>query len=77
MNYRVGDALYEFGEEAGDFDVVYCDVDKDGYTAGARRATTFGSTACGYVTTGTDREDRCDRLHPGTQPAGGRGHPRT
>jgi caffeoyl-CoA O-methyltransferase len=31
VRYRVGDALNEFAEEAGDFDVVYCDVDKDGY----------------------------------------------
>jgi O-methyltransferase len=28
---RVGDALGEFAKEAGEFDVVYCDVDKDGY----------------------------------------------
>jgi caffeoyl-CoA O-methyltransferase len=31
VRYRVGDALHEFAEETGDFDVVYCDVDKDGY----------------------------------------------
>ena len=31
VRYRVGDALGEFAQEAGDFDVVYCDVDKDGY----------------------------------------------
>ena len=31
VRYRVGDALGEFAEEAGEFDVVYCDVDKDGY----------------------------------------------
>jgi caffeoyl-CoA O-methyltransferase len=31
IRYRVGDALAGFAEETGDFDVVYCDVDKDGY----------------------------------------------
>ena len=31
VRYWVGDALGGFAEEAGDFDVVYCDVDKDGY----------------------------------------------
>jgi caffeoyl-CoA O-methyltransferase len=31
VTYRVGDALTGFAQEEGDFDVVYCDVDKDGY----------------------------------------------
>jgi predicted O-methyltransferase YrrM len=31
IRYRVGDALAGFAEETGEFDVVYCDVDKDGY----------------------------------------------
>ena len=31
IRYRVGDALSGFAEETGDFDIVYCDVDKDGY----------------------------------------------
>jgi predicted O-methyltransferase YrrM len=31
VRYRVGDALQGFAAETGDFDVVYCDVDKDGY----------------------------------------------
>jgi len=31
VRYRVVDALQGFAEEAGDFEVVYCDVDKDGY----------------------------------------------
>jgi len=31
VRYRVGDALEGFAAESGDFDVVYCDVDKDGY----------------------------------------------
>jgi hypothetical protein len=29
--YRIGNALQGLREEAGDFDVMYCDVDKDGY----------------------------------------------
>jgi predicted O-methyltransferase YrrM len=31
IRYRVGDALEGFAEESGEFDIVYCDVDKDGY----------------------------------------------
>lgn len=31
IRYRVGDALAGFAQETGEFDVVYCDVDKDGY----------------------------------------------
>jgi predicted O-methyltransferase YrrM len=31
IRYRVGDALEGFAQETGEFDVVYCDVDKDGY----------------------------------------------
>jgi len=31
VTYRVGDALAGFAQEEGEFDVVYCDVDKDGY----------------------------------------------
>lgn len=31
VTYRVGDALTGFAQEEGAFDVVYCDVDKDGY----------------------------------------------
>ena len=31
VRYRVGDALAGFADETGEFDVVYCDVDKDGY----------------------------------------------
>ena len=31
VSYRVGDALTGFAEEDGEFDVIYCDVDKDGY----------------------------------------------
>jgi caffeoyl-CoA O-methyltransferase len=31
VRYRVGDALAGFTEESGEFDIVYNDVDKDGY----------------------------------------------
>ena len=31
ITYHVGDALTSFGKVGGAFDVVYCDVDKDGY----------------------------------------------
>jgi predicted O-methyltransferase YrrM len=66
VRYRVGDALGGFAEEAGEFDVVYCDVDKDGYPdcwrAARDRIRVGGLWLCdntiwsGYVATGTDRE---------------------
>jgi len=31
VRYRVGDALTGFAAESGEFDIVYCDVDKLGY----------------------------------------------
>src|SRR5688572_11208668 len=31
VRYRVGDALTGFAQETGEFDIVYCDVDKEGY----------------------------------------------
>ncbi|MBV9100144.1 MAG: O-methyltransferase [Candidatus Dormibacteraeota bacterium] len=31
VRYRVGDALSGFAAESGEFDIVYCDVDKTGY----------------------------------------------
>jgi predicted O-methyltransferase YrrM len=31
VTYHVGDALTSFGTVEGEFDVVYCDIDKDGY----------------------------------------------
>lgn len=31
ITYHVGDALSIFGETSGEFDIVYCDVDKEGY----------------------------------------------
>jgi predicted O-methyltransferase YrrM len=66
VRYRVGDALRGLAEETGDFDVVYCDVDKDGYPACWRaareRIRVGGLWLCdnvlwsGHVATGTDRE---------------------
>jgi predicted O-methyltransferase YrrM len=66
VHYRVGDALEGFAAEAGDFDVVYCDVDKDGYPdcwrAACERIRVGGLWLCdnviwsGHVATGTDRE---------------------
>jgi caffeoyl-CoA O-methyltransferase len=66
VRYRVGDALHGFGEEAGDFDVVYCDVDKDGYPdcwrAASDRIRVGGLWLCdntiwdGYVAGGTDQQ---------------------
>ena len=31
VDYRVGDALGSFAQVEGEFDIVYCDIDKDGY----------------------------------------------
>jgi caffeoyl-CoA O-methyltransferase len=66
VRYRVGDALSAFAEEPGDFDVVYCDVDKDGYPdcwRAARDSIRVGGLwLCdntiwsGYVASGTDKE---------------------
>ena len=38
MRYRVGDAVARFGEVDGDFDIVYCDIDKEGYPDAWRAA---------------------------------------
>jgi predicted O-methyltransferase YrrM len=66
VRYRVGDALHEFAEEAGDFDVVYCDVDKDGcpdcWRAARDRIRVGGIWLCdntiwsGHVATATDKD---------------------
>ena len=66
IRYRVGDALEGLAAETGDFDVVYCDVDKDGYPdcwrAGRDRVRVGGLWLAdnviwsGHVATGTDRE---------------------
>lgn len=67
VRYRVGDALEGLAATAGDFDVIYCDVDKDGYPACWRaardRIRIGGLWLCdnvlwsGHVATGTDREN--------------------
>ena len=66
VRYRVGDALEGFAAESGNFDVVYCDVDKPGYPdcwrAARDRIRVGGLWLCdntiwsGHVATGTDRE---------------------
>jgi caffeoyl-CoA O-methyltransferase len=66
VRYRVGDALAAFAAEPGDFDVVYCDVDKDGYPdcwrAARERIRVGGLWLCdnviwsGYVAEGVDRD---------------------
>jgi caffeoyl-CoA O-methyltransferase len=66
VRFRVGDALEAMAEEEGDFDIVYCDVDKDGYPdcwrAASERLRVGGLYLCdntlwrGYVATGEDRE---------------------
>jgi predicted O-methyltransferase YrrM len=65
VRYRVGDALGGFAAEPGEFDVVYCDVDKLGYPdcwkAARDRIRVGGLWLCdnviwdGHVATGTDR----------------------
>jgi caffeoyl-CoA O-methyltransferase len=66
VRYRVGDALDGLLAETGEFDVVYCDVDKEGYPdcwrAGRERIRVGGLWLCdnviwsGHVATATDRE---------------------
>lgn len=66
VRFRVGDALKGLEAEAGEFDVVYCDVDKDGYPdcwrAARDRIRIGGLWLCdnviwdGHVATGTDRD---------------------
>ena len=68
ITYRVGDALTGMAQEEGDFDVVYCDVDKDGYPdcwrAARERVRVGGLYLCdntlwdGRVADGTEREGR-------------------
>jgi predicted O-methyltransferase YrrM len=65
VRYRVGDALEGLAAESGEFDVVYCDVDKLGYPAcwmaARERIRVGGLWLCdnviwdGHVATGTDR----------------------
>lgn len=66
IRFRVGDALEGLAAEEGEFDIVYCDVDKDGYPdcwrAACERIRVGGLWICdnviwsGHVATGTDRE---------------------
>jgi len=68
VSYRVGDALTGFAQEEGEFDVVYCDVDKDGYPdcwrAARERVRVGGLYLCdntiwdGRVADGSEREGR-------------------
>src|SRR5262245_10979215 len=66
VRYRVGDGVEGLAEQSGDFDVVYCDIDKHGYPdawrAGRERIRVGGLWLCdnviwsGHVATATDRE---------------------
>lgn len=38
VSYHVGDAFDAFGRVEGEFDIVYCDIDKDGYPEAWRLA---------------------------------------
>jgi caffeoyl-CoA O-methyltransferase len=38
VRFRVGDAVTSFGEVEGEFDIVYCDIDKEGYPDAWRAA---------------------------------------
>jgi predicted O-methyltransferase YrrM len=74
VRYRVGDALTGFAAESGDFDIVYCDVDKLGYPdcwrAARDRIRVGGLWLCdnvlwsGRVATASDRPNE-----PGTTAA--------
>jgi predicted O-methyltransferase YrrM len=71
VTYRVGDALTGFAQEEGEFDVVYCDVDKEGYPdcwrAARERVRVGGLYLCdntlwsGHVADGSDRPGMEDR----------------
>ena len=39
VRFHVGDAVQEFGQLEGDFDVIFNDIDKDGYPAAWRAAS--------------------------------------
>ncbi|NEE01872.1 O-methyltransferase [Phytoactinopolyspora halotolerans] len=77
VTYHVGDALEGFAQEDGEFDIVYCDVDKDGYPdcwlAARDRIRVGGLWLCdnviwhGHVATGTDREELPERTRGWTQ----------
>jgi caffeoyl-CoA O-methyltransferase len=77
VRYRVGDALEGLAAEEGEVDVVYCDVDKDGYPdcwrAGAERLRVGGLWICdntlwdGRVVPGLDVDP--DEFRDGWAPA--------
>jgi len=66
VRYHVGDALAGMARETGDFDIIYCDVDKQGYPdcwrAARDRIRVGGLWLCdnvlwsGHVAHNTDRE---------------------
>lgn len=66
VDYRVGDAVEQLGHLDGEFDVVYCDIDKHGYPdaweAARDRIRVGGLWLCdnvlwdGRVADGSDRE---------------------
>ncbi len=66
VRFEVGDAVERLGATDGEFDVVYCDIDKHGYPdawlAAAERIRVGGLWLCdnvlwdGRVADGTDRE---------------------
>ena len=66
VRFHVGDALTVFADQPGEFDVVYCDVDKHGYPdcwrAARERVRVGGLYICdnvlwdGNVATGRDRD---------------------
>jgi predicted O-methyltransferase YrrM len=68
VRYHTGDALAGLAAESGDFDVIYCDVDKDGYPdcwrAARDRIRIGGLWLCdnviwsGRVASGSNRDDR-------------------
>ncbi len=49
MRFHVGDAVHELGQLEGDFDVVFNDIDKDGYPAAWRAASDRIRTGGLYV----------------------------
>lgn len=67
INFHVSDALEALGKVDGEFDVVYCDVDKDGYpdawAVGSKRVRVGGYYICdnmlwsGRVTGESDEPD--------------------
>jgi caffeoyl-CoA O-methyltransferase len=72
IRFHVGDAVTTLGTVSGEFDVVYCDIDKDGYPdawrAGRSRVRVGGLYICdnvlwyGRVADGYSGEDRRPEL---------------